>query len=206
VAKCTAVKVVVISAEKYPNQRVSLLTNHRSDSVNRIARTLAEEVLKTFGEVRLRAFGTSMVPSILPGDLVSVQRAALHDISLGEVVLFSRGNRLFLHRVVNRNVVQSADISFASYLITRGDRLCQDDQPICSDELLGRAVSIQRGSQWLTLILRRGRSRKLLAHVLRASDLAAYLYIHFVLWRRFVFSERKTSCQVQRRRYGSPRW
>ena len=51
---------------------------------------LAEEVVRTFGEVRLRVFGTSMVPSILPGDLVLIQRASLHEISAGEVVLFLR--------------------------------------------------------------------------------------------------------------------
>jgi hypothetical protein len=174
--------------------------------VNGIARTLAEEVLRTFGEVRLRVFGTSMAPSILPGDFISVQRAALQDISLGEVVLFSRGDRLFLHRVVNRNVPNSADISFESCLITRGDRLCHDDPPICSAELLGRVVSIQRGTQLLKPILRRGRSQQLLAYVLRASDLATRLFIHFVAWRRFVFSERKTACQVQPRRYGNPQW
>jgi hypothetical protein len=174
--------------------------------VNGIARTLAEEVLRTFGEVRLRVFGTSMAPSILPGDFISVQRAALQDISLGEVVLFSRGDRLFLHRVVNRNVPNSADIPFESCLITRGDRLCHDDPPICSVELLGRVVSIQRGTQRLKPILRPGRSRQLLACVLRASDLATSLFIHLVAWRRFVFSERKTACQVQPRRYGNPQW
>jgi hypothetical protein len=173
--------------------------------VNRIARTLAEEVLQTFGEVRLRAFGTSMVPSILPGDLISIQRAALHDISLGEVVLFSQGDRLFLHRVVNRHVAKSADIS-ESCLITRGDRLCHDDPPICSVELLGRVVSIQRGTQRVKPTLGRGRLRQLLAYVLRASDLATRLFIHFVVWRRFVFSERKTACLVQPRSYGNPQW
>jgi hypothetical protein len=59
--------------------------------VSRIARALAEGVLRTFGEVRLGALGTSMAPSILPGDCLSVQRAALDERSLGEVVLSSRG-------------------------------------------------------------------------------------------------------------------
>ena len=66
---------------------------------------LAEEVVRAFGEVRLRVFGTSMVPSILPGDLVLIQRANLHEISAGEVVLFLQNGRLFVHRVVDRKVV-----------------------------------------------------------------------------------------------------
>src|SRR5580700_2818508 len=61
---------------------------------------LAEEVVRTFGQVRLRVFGTSMVPSILPGDLISIQRATVSEISIGEIVLYSREERLFAHRVV----------------------------------------------------------------------------------------------------------
>src|SRR5260370_12802327 len=69
---------------------------------------LTEEVVRTFGVVRLRVFGTSMVPSILPGDLVSIHRASLNDISPGEVVLFLQKGRLFVHRVVDRRVAGSA--------------------------------------------------------------------------------------------------
>src|SRR5258707_2692787 len=91
---------------------------------------LAEEVVRTFGEVRLRVFGTSMVPSILPGDLVSIHRASLNDISPGEVVLFLRKGRLFIHRVVNRKVIETTDSPAESCLITRGDRLRHDDPPV----------------------------------------------------------------------------
>jgi hypothetical protein len=188
--------MVVTTAEKHRSARPGSLMNHANNSANRIARTLAEEVLQTFGQVRLRAFGTSMAPSILPGDFISVQRAELDDISFGEVVLFSREGRLFIHRVVNRNVASSADISFESRLITRGDRLCHDDPPIRSVELLGRVVSIQRGTQRLKPTLPRGRWRQLVASVLRASDLATCLFIHVLAWRRFIFSERTTACQV----------
>src|SRR5260370_5992669 len=99
---------------------------------------LAGEVVRTFGEIHLRVFGTSMVPSILPGDLISVQRAGLSEISRGEIVLYAREERLFAHRVVAR--VGSND---DPRLITRGDRLSYNDPPISSCELLGRVVSVQ---------------------------------------------------------------
>ena len=38
---------------------------------------LAAEVADAFGRVRLRVSGTSMVPAIRPGDMVSVERASV---------------------------------------------------------------------------------------------------------------------------------
>ena len=76
--------------------------NGRGNVSAALACGLAGEVVRTFGEVRLRVFGTSMAPSILPGDLVSVQRAGLMEISPGDIVVFSREGRLFVHRVVWR--------------------------------------------------------------------------------------------------------
>ena len=78
-----------------------MLTDHQGNASIELASGLAEEVVRTHGEVRLRAFGTSMVPSILPGDLVSIRSASLQEIFPGEVVLFSpdrvvpNGARLF---------------------------------------------------------------------------------------------------------------
>src|SRR5579862_270740 len=102
---------------------------------------LTEEVVRTFGEVRLRVYGTSMVPSILPGDLISVQHAAVHEISTGEIVMYSRDGRMFVHRVVDL-IGGGTD----GRLITRGDRLCHNDPPVSSTEMLGRVTSVGRGN------------------------------------------------------------
>ena len=170
--------------------------NRLGNAANSTAVTLAGEVLRTFGEVRICAFGSSMAPSILPGDFVSIQRAALHDISPGEVVLFLRKDRLFIHRVVDRRFANPADTCPESWLITRGDRLCHDDSPVSSVELLGRVVSIQRGNQRVKPASPLGRSRQLVARILRASDLATYVFIRVAVWWRFVFSERTTPWQM----------
>src|SRR5260370_39470998 len=88
---------------------------------------LTEEVVRTFGVVRLRVFGTSMVPSILPGDLVSVHRTSLQDISPGEVVLFLQKGRLFVHRVVDRKQVTTPAGRVELCLVTRGVRVRHND-------------------------------------------------------------------------------
>jgi signal peptidase len=149
------------------------------------SRALVEEVVRSSGNVRLRVFGTSMVPFIFPGDVISIQRAHLDEISLGEIALFSQGGRLFAHRVVSRGCAGKMPC-----LITRGDRLAHNDPPVASSEFLGRVTSIERGNQqfkpaavvrgWNQLILR----------VLRASDLATYAYLHVMSSLRDLFPGR----------------
>ena len=154
---------------------------------------LAEEIVRTFGEVRLRVFGTSMVPSLLPGDLVSIHRASLEDISPGEVVLFLRKGRLFVHRVVDRKVVATADRREESYLITRGDRLCHEDPPVSSLELLGRVVCVERGNRKVELpaVV----SNQLVTRLLQSSDRVTYLYLRIAAcWRTFFLG--RANCRV----------
>ena len=155
--------------------------------------SLASEVVRTFGKVRLRVLGTSMVPSVLPGDLISVQRAGLSGISCGEIVLYSREGRLFAHRVVGR-----AGSREDPRLITRGDRLSHNDPPVSSSELLGRVTSIQcgdgRGHRQVRPAVRLNTREQMIVRVLRTSDRATYLYLRLAgHWRSF-FSGR-ADCQ-----------
>jgi signal peptidase I len=155
---------------------------------------LAGDIVRTFGEVRLRVFGTSMVPSILPGDLISVQRAGVPEISRGEIVLYSREGRLFIHRVV-----ACTNSPEQPLLVTRGDRLNYNDPPVSSAELLGRVTSIECGDRCggrqVEIVAPPFGSNCLMLRVLRSSDRATYLYLQLaVLWRdRF---PRRMKCPV----------
>jgi signal peptidase I len=155
---------------------------------------LAGEIVRKFGEVRLRVFGTSMVPSILPGDMISVQRADLFEISPGEIVMYLRDDRLFVHRVVAR-----AGTHGDPRLITRGDRLTYDDPLVSSSELLGRVTSIQThdGRRQREVRPATGLSvwKKMFVHVLRTSDNATYLYLRLARHLPSFFS-RGTACQA----------
>jgi signal peptidase I len=143
---------------------------------------LVEEVVRSIGEVRLRALGTSMVPAMLPGDLVSIRRANLNEISAGEVVLFLQNRRLFVHRVVGRNEVSSAGNPEEYCLITRGDRLSHYDPPVSTRELLGRVVSIERDNRNIELAPHG--SNCLYARLPRVSDRATNLYLRLgACWR-----------------------
>jgi signal peptidase I len=144
---------------------------------------LVEDVVRSFGGIRLRVLGTSMAPSVLHGDVVFVQRTELEKISVGEIVLFAREGRFFVHRVVS-----PSSAAVAPSLVTRGDRLSHDDPPVTSSEFLGRVTLIERGDRHLKPESYANRSRSLLRHVLRASDLATRCYLRLLALARDSFS------------------
>jgi len=159
-----------------------------------VACGLAGEVVRTFGGIRLRVFGTSMVPSILPGDLILVQRVDLSEISVGEIVLYTRDGRLFVHRVVAR-----AGGHDDPRLVTRGDRLSQNDPLVSSPELLGRVTSIQYGDglghRQVRPAARVRAWEQTIARILRTSDLATRLYLRLAgYWRSFFFG--RAACRA----------
>ena len=96
---------------------------------------LASEVLRRFGELRLQVTGASMLPSLWPGDLLTVRSAHLSEVSRGDIVLFFRDSRFFVHRALR---------VFADHLLTQGDGLATPDLPVDPNELLGRVVSVAR--------------------------------------------------------------
>jgi signal peptidase len=140
---------------------------------------LAVEVARTFGSLRLRVTGTSMMPAVQPGDLLSIGRVNLRDTSPGEIVLFARGGRLFAHRIVGRGG-GSGD----PCLVTRGDRLLENDPPVSQSELLGRVTAVARGRHPIRSRAWLDRPNPLLGRLLRSSDRAAVLFLRLTrLWR-----------------------
>jgi hypothetical protein len=100
---------------------------------------LAAEVLHRFGEVRFVAQGSSMIPSIYPGDLVTVRSESIAGVCCGEIVLFLLGGCFFVHRVT-RKWLERDRVVFA----TRGDALSKEDPSVDGTQLLGRVTSILR--------------------------------------------------------------
>lgn len=164
--------------------------NGPADAYAVLACGLARDVVRNFGEVRLRALGTSMVPSILPGDLISIQRASMSQISPGEVVLFERDGRVFAHRVID-----TAGSPGTLQLITRGDRLCYNDPPVSAVELLGRVTSIERDRKQILPPAPLTGWKQFLCWLLRSSDHATYVYVTLAARWRHVIS-RRAECRA----------
>jgi signal peptidase I len=113
------------------------------------ANPIAEKI-RANGSVCFRVLGASMYPWIRSGDFVFVKRSAFDSARVGEVVLFEREKRLFVHRIVGRAIEQSAD-ECGSFLITKGDALDGKDAPVSAEEFLGRVTRIHRGERHIDL-------------------------------------------------------
>jgi signal peptidase I len=135
---------------------------------------LATEMVTTLGHLSLRVSGTSMVPAILPGDLISIEPASVAEVAPGEIVVFAREGRLVVHRVVSRND------GGAPGLITRGDRTKRDDAVVSSMELIGRVTRIDRGQLSFLPRSQFSLAEKFAGGVLRLSDRTTSLYLRLV--------------------------
>jgi signal peptidase I len=102
------------------------------------------------GSACFRVLGASMFPWIRSGDFVFVRRSAFQAASVGEVILFERNQRLFVHRVIRRLADESAGRT-RSLLITKGDALDGKDAPVAESEFLGRVTRIHRRQRHIDL-------------------------------------------------------
>jgi hypothetical protein len=97
---------------------------------------LAGEILQTSGSVRLQVNGWSMLPAIWPGDTLEIQAADHTGIATGDIVLFERCGRMFVHRVVAN--------ALRDHVLTRGDSMAHADPPVPNRSVLGKVQFIVR--------------------------------------------------------------
>jgi signal peptidase I len=102
--------------------------------------------LRRRGVTWVKVSGKSMAPWIRPGDVLFVRRAGMGRASPGQVVLFARGGRLIVHRVIGR-----LRVAGRVFLETKGDATWDADAPISETELLGRATQIFRAGRSIAL-------------------------------------------------------
>ena len=98
---------------------------------------LAAQVLNDSGVLRLRASGSSMLPSVWPGDILTIRPQRFEQWRPGDIALYMRAGHFFVHRVIT--VSNSGD-----FLIVQGDLLPQPDPPVVAEEVLGKVVAIER--------------------------------------------------------------
>ncbi|MGB8543199.1 MAG: signal peptidase I [Candidatus Acidiferrales bacterium] len=106
--------------------------------------------IRAQGSLCLRVLGGSMTPWIRSGDLVFIKRFDFERVSVGDVILFEREGRFFVHRMIGH-----AQSIFAGEkvrrLITKGDALDGLDAPVSTEEFLGRATRVHRGRRHIDL-------------------------------------------------------
>ncbi|MFT3807505.1 S24/S26 family peptidase [Arenimonas sp.] len=96
---------------------------------------LAQDVLSEFGQLRLRVTGNSMLPAVLPGDVLFFKTCPAESLAPGSVVLVRRDGRLFAHRLLALT---------PEGLLTQGDSMPQPDPPTPTADFLGVMIGQQR--------------------------------------------------------------
>lgn len=108
--------------------------------------TLAEEMLRSFGRLQVIARGSSMIPTIYPGDVLLVERQPFMRLRPGRIVLAFREGRFFAHRIVRLTALGGPPL-----VITRGDALRDSDPAFFHDEILGDVTALFRGRKRIEL-------------------------------------------------------
>jgi hypothetical protein len=113
-----------------------------------------------------------MLPALWPGDIVYLNSIRIVEVVAGQIVLFMRDGRLFLHRVCRPASLNS------EVLLTHGDALPNLDPPVSSSELLGSVVRVERAGREFVPCLPTSLDR-LLSRLARHSSVVVSLLLRF---------------------------
>jgi hypothetical protein len=132
-----------------------------------------------------------MLPTIWPEDTLVIEHVDADAISEGDIILFSRDQRFFVHRVIAKN----GD----SKILTRGDAMPQPDPSVSASELMGRVSYIVRDGR----LIEPGRNlpvqQRAIAALVQRSEIVARVVVgvHRVLQapQRQNSNDRAVPCQ-----------
>jgi signal peptidase len=114
----------------------------RTQTADECKTALAADTLRAGDSIRVQVLGSSMLPSIWPGDVVSIDKVLVAEITRGDIVVCERDDRFFVHRFLGKR--ESKD---GIRWETRGDSMPQNDPPFSEGQLLGRVSAIFRGGR-----------------------------------------------------------
>jgi hypothetical protein len=131
---------------------------------NDIFPEVISQLLQGGHKVRFQAPGKSMRPVILDGDVLLVEPIEPAAIKIGDIILYQADEHIIAHRVVDIEKVESQNAQSSSLphrrstsmggcrqvptthysFILRGDASYSYDEPVYSDQLLGKVIAIER--------------------------------------------------------------
>ena len=100
---------------------------------------VATDVLRGGYRMRFRAEGSSMWPTIRPGEAITVEPATATDVKLKDIVLYRTGRRVIGHRVVRIETRNGERV-----LLARGDAGRGAGEPVAVQQILGKVVAVER--------------------------------------------------------------
>jgi signal peptidase I len=85
-----------------------------------------------------------MLPAIFPGDTLLIERANSESVGKGDIILFQRDRRMFVHRVSGKFGCDR-DLQ----IVTQGDGMPNPDPPVSCSQLLGKVSFVIRDGRCL---------------------------------------------------------
>ena len=134
---------------------------------------LAIEVLRSHGLLRIKAFGTSMIPTIWPGDVLTITAVDSENLQAGDVVMLSHRGMFVVHRLsgIRR-------MSGHAYLDTRGDSVPHSDPLMTEAQLLGKVLWVERDGRRFAPARRPSVGSRVLGRLVSRSTLLLGLVLH----------------------------
>lgn len=125
------------------------------------------------GSIQITVNGNSMFPFLKNNDRIILNKAGLDQISIGDIVLTDKGNRLLCHRVFKKNT---------NSLRTKADALIYSDELAQEKDLIGKVVVIRSGKKTIRLNTNFAKYSGFL--ISRVMVIGAFLYIPLRLLRK----------------------
>ena len=119
-------------------------------------------------QVRFRAGGRSMAPTILDGEMIQVRPVPTSGIGRGDILFYRCARGLIAHRVIRIDRRTGASGTF----IVRGDSSTTPDAPVEEAQILGQVMAVERDGRRIDLASRKaraGRAFRALARRLRSA-------------------------------------
>jgi hypothetical protein len=133
---------------------------------------LACEWLRISGSLRLKVKGWSMLPSIWPDDILIISRLDAREFLPGDIALYQRSGRLFIHRVVAMSESDAAPV-----VTVQGDGLAHADPSLFTRDLVGKVDCILRDGRRIEPAQTLGKWQRAVAGLVRRSATAARLVV-----------------------------
>ena len=129
-------KPLFLKKVTYLYEIAKIFNEQEAGDLSRI-KGISEELLRSGTNVRINTRGLSMFPFINTGDRITISPEK--NPAIGDNILFKKEGQMLCHRIVK--VFEKDGIR---YYQTQGDSHFNLDDPMTSDQILGKVVKIER--------------------------------------------------------------
>ena len=92
---------------------------------------LSKKIISRGSCVRIPVVGVSMFPLIRSRDIIHFQPVKDSGVSIGDVIVYERGERMVAHRLLRKELYNGTMM-----LTTKGDAFIHQDRPIHQEKVL----------------------------------------------------------------------